>query len=184
MNAISSDTVKEFRGCLLVRQRRNEDAMSKNLYIHTTDSKGRADERGSPYTYASVHGVPYRPEDFLLVSGTTAESTIAMHEQLARNWGSWNVFCKQCYDLMRPFYIFPLEMAQQYFSFILGMQQCVSEPVGQRLNPEPGPTPGPRLINREEREEIADAFDVAIGATPELWAEVVHVGRGARAAAA
>ena len=156
--------------------------MSKNLYIHATDSTGRADERGSPQTYASKYGVPYRPEDFILVSDATAETTIAMHEQLARNWGTWNVFCKQCYDVMRPFYMFPLELAQQYFSYIFGMQQCLSEPIGQQLNPEPGPTPGPRLIGRQEREELAEAMDIAIGATTELWAEVVHVG-SARAAA-
>ena len=163
--------------------------MSKNLYIHATDSKGRVAERGSPNTYAAVHGVPFRAEDFdfVSVSESTAEVGIHMHEQWARNWGSWGVFCQQCYDLMRPFYMFPLELTQQYFSFILGMQQCISEPVGdQKAKLEhPGPTPGPRLLKRAEREEIAEAFDIAMGATPELWAEVVHVGHSnARAAAA
>ena len=165
--------------------------MSKNLYIHATDSRSRAAERGSPNTYAAVHGVPFPPEDFgstdfIPMSDAATEATIAIHEQLARNWGSWTLFCKQCCDLMRPFYMFHLDMAQQYFSYILGMQKWISEPVGEQLKKyelEPGPHPRPRLITREEREEIAEAFDVAIGATPELWAEVVHVGRSASAAA-
>ena len=157
--------------------------MSKNLYIHATDSRSRAAERGSPNTYAAVHGVPFRPEDFILPSEATAEATIAMHEQLAHNWGCWNVFCKECYDLVRPFYMFQLELAQQYFSYILGMQRCISEPIGEQLKSkhEPWPQPGPRLVKHQDREELAEAMDIAIGATPELWAEVVHVGRAAAA---
>ena len=165
--------------------------MSKNLYIHATDSKGRVAERGSPNTYAANYGVPYRPEDFDRISDPTAEATIAMHEQLARNWGSWNVFCKDCYELVRPFCMFQLELAQQYFSYILGMQQCISEPVGEQKckGGKPKPTPGPSLVkSAQEREELAEAFDVAIGATTELWAEVIHVepahGKHARGAAA
>ncbi len=160
--------------------------MSKNLHIHATDSKGRVDERGSPNTYAAIYGVPFRPEAFDLVSDTTTDATIVMHEQWARNWGCWNVFCKECYDFVRPFYMFQLELTQQYFSFIFGMQQCISEPVGEqkaKRTEHPGPTPRPRLVSREEREALAEAFDVAMGATPELWAEVIHV-VPARAAAA
>jgi len=161
--------------------------MSKNLHIHATDSKGRVDERGSPNTYAAIYGVPFRPEGFDLVSDTTTDATIVMHEQWARNWGCWNVFCKECYDLVRPFYIFPLDLAQQYFAYIFGMQPTISEPVGEKQQGKskrhPGPTPGPRLVKREEREELAEAMDIAIGATPELWAEVVHVGNARGAAA-
>ena len=161
--------------------------MTKNLYIHTTDSKSHAGGRGSPNTYADLYGVPFRPEDFastefIPVSGAATEASIAMHEQLARNWGSWTVFCKQCCDLMRPFYMFQLDMAQQYFAFICGMPQCISEPVGQQLAAEKQPRLlGPRLAyDREtEREEIEQAFDVAIGATPELWVDVVKVARAA-----
>lgn len=166
--------------------------MSKNLYIHATDSKGRVAERGSPNTYAATYGVPYRPEDFDLLSDSATEATIAAHEQWARNWGSWNVFCKECYDVVRPFCMFPLELAQQYFCFILGMQQWIGEPVGEQKSrsnrrPEPTPTPGPRLVkSAEECEELAEAMDIAIGATREMWAEVVHVGptHGGRARAA
>ena len=161
----------------------------RNLYIHATDSKSRAAERGSPGTYAQTFGVPYSPEDFVRLSGTPAETSIAMHEQLAQNWGCWGVFCKDCYELVRPFYMFQLELVQQYFSYLFGMPQCLGEPLGEQQlkfngrGKKPGPTPGPRLITREQREQLAEAMDIAIGATPELWAEVVQVGR-ARAAAA
>ena len=161
--------------------------MTKNLYLHATDSKSHAGGRGSPDTYAALYGVPFRPEDFastefIPISDAATEATIAMHEQLARNWGSWTLFCKQCCDLMRPFYMFQLDMAQQYFSFICGMPQCISEPVGEQLkkyDQEPGPHPRPRLVTRDEREEIAEAFDIAIGATPEVWVDVVKIARAA-----
>ena len=124
-------------------------------------------------------------ENFILPPDATAEATIAMHEQLARNWGCWSVFCKECYDLVRPFYMFQLELAQQYFSYMFGMQRCISQPVGEQLksNRGPWPQPGPRLVKREEREELAEAMDIALGATTELWAEVVQVVRAGSAAA-
>ena len=156
-----------------------------NLYIHTPDSKSHVSERGSPRASigrasAKPYSAEFRPEDVLLPDSAAA-TTIAVQEAWAGNWSCWNQFYKETYELFRPLYMFPLEMAQQYFSFILGFQQCVSEPVGkQKRRVSELHVPGLRLARAEqdESEEIEKAMDIAIGANTELWADVVEVGRG------
>ena len=155
--------------------------MTKNLYIHATDSKSHAAGRGSPQISKGTRSAQFGPEDFAVLTDAASAATITLHQAWAENWGCWNQFYRDACELAQPFYMFPLEMAQQYFSFICGMQQCIGEPVGQQRYGEK--KPGPRLAyDREaEREEFEQAMDVAIGATPEVWVEVVQVGRAAAA---
>jgi hypothetical protein len=147
--------------------------MRSNAQLHA-EEKFRAEEKRT--------GAEFRPEDFVLLPESAAATTIAMHEAWARNWSCWNQVYKETHELFRPFYMFPLEMAQQYFAFILGLQQCISEPIGrQTRRVQAVHVPGLQLVE-DECEVLERAMDIATGADTALWAEVVEVGRSAAAA--
>jgi hypothetical protein len=165
--------------------------MTINAGFSVVDSKSHATDRGSPHGAIRQDArrqdagrtgyAPLRPRDFLLLPDSAVEATLAMHEAWARNWGLWNQYCKETYGLIRPFYMFPLEMTQYYFAYLWGCPQCIGEPVGKR---EAECLPGERLIRaeREIAEELEQAMDVATGACTELWCEIVELERAALAA--
>jgi hypothetical protein len=159
--------------------------MTSNVSYSARVPKSHATDRGSPQGASRQDAergyARFRPEDFLVLPDAAIETTLAMHEAWARNWGLWNQHCKDVYWLVRPLYMFPLEMAQQYFSFIYGCPQCICEPVGKRKAES---LPGAQLIRTEQEivEELEQAMDIATGACTELWYEIVDQERAAMAA--
>lgn len=164
--------------------------MRENLAIqHYGHSKVEAHNRGSS-PIAGRHEVtqlqladpivPFPSDLFGPLHGTIA-ATLAMHEACAQHWGKVNQYCSSAFWIVRPFYLFPFELMQQYFSFILGYRVCVSEPVATQhrtqrdlpLRPSGRLDLGPRL---EEMGSVEQAMDVATGASTEMWFEIVHEG--------
>jgi hypothetical protein len=108
-----------------------------------------------------------------------------VHEIWAYQLGSWNQYCTNALSLARPFYVFPFELMQQYFSFICGWPQSVSGPVGQK---QPQPLPGGRRNDccpwhSEDRTRDGDgqcessqkAMDIATGESTEMWVNLFRV---------
>jgi hypothetical protein len=107
-------------------------------------------------------------------------ASLSVHEAWARNLDGFNQYCANALSLARPFYVFPLGAMQQYFSFIFGLPQWVSEPLGQKqiARREGRTLEGPvgRRDGDGQCEEAQRAMDIAIGATTEMWFEMIHEG--------
>ena len=127
------------------------------------------------------------PVGFLTAIPIHAEAhaaTLAMHEALARQWGSLNQYCSNVLCLACPYYVFPFEFMQQYFSIAFGCrQQWVSEPVGQKQMRSRGAQPqqgaGETYMpdgRKDCRCPVTEqAMDTALGATTEMWFEMIRV---------
>jgi hypothetical protein len=168
-----------------------ECAMRENLAVYQGHSQSEAHNRGSSPSAGRYDDIQFSdniiqfPSDILApLHGATIAATLAMHEACAQHWGNLNQYCSCAFWMARPFYLYPFEVMQQYFSFILGYRQCATEPVGNQrrtqrdLRPEPRhPSSkldsGPQLYEETSPEE---AMDVAIGACTEMWFEIIQEG--------
>jgi hypothetical protein len=106
-------------------------------------------------------------------------ASLAVHEALVHHLGTMNQYYSNAFCLARPFYTFPFELMQQYFSFIFGAKHWVGEPVARQraVQSRPQQWRGDGDSQRDldgRSEEEEDAMDLAIGATREMWYEIVH----------
>jgi hypothetical protein len=165
-------------------------------YPHNRGASRAAPEFGSTHRFDAV-----APHSQQLVANTVAnrrpvapifDPGVALHQSWAQNVGSFNRHCANMLWLARPIYFLPLELTQQYFSFIFGLPRSVSEPLGskqmaQRQNRprRPYDLAGPmqdtvgcgcHAHSDGQCEEMQRAHDVATGESTEMWFEIIHEG--------
>jgi hypothetical protein len=162
----------------------------ENLAIRQWNPKTEAHNRGSSpiagrieVTQSTPDNPTALPSDIIApFYGATVGATLAMHEACAQHWGNLSQYCSSAFWFARPFYLFPFDLMQQYFSFLLGCRGCVTEPVANQrsiqrdsqpepLRPSGRPDMGPQP---EEPSSVEQAMDIAIGASSEMWVEIVQ----------
>jgi hypothetical protein len=149
---------------------------TRNQFIPTTISRSYASDRGSPQSSRSegASSASFSPANFLLMPDQAIAATVALHEAMARNWSCCNLFYKEVYWIVRPFYFFPLEMAQHYYRLMFGLPQCLSEPMVKQRKTEGLERAEQYVQDGALREEIEQATDIATGACTEMWFEIVE----------